>query len=121
MRTNCNTQQHAAFRVVDITKAQAVSLIEAVVLCFGTQSFILTGGLAHRSVISFDEFSRFMQDELEAGVKVALSMAVKPPPTYVSAAALNWQVKRVFGELKGPVWFKIDKGSYKEFDPNVPL
>jgi hypothetical protein len=107
--------------MVQITKEQAVDLIKAVVLCFGTQSFSLTGVLAHRSVISIDEISRFVFDELEAGVKVALSMAVKPRRTYVSAAALNCEVSRVFGELQDPIWFKIGDGSYNKFDPKAPL
>ena len=121
MKINCNTQQHSMPKMVQITKAQAIDLIKAVVLCFGTQSFSLTGVLAHRSVISIDEISRFVFDELEAGVKVALSMAVKPRRTYVSAAALNCEVRRVFGELQGPIWFKIGSGSYNKFDPNAPL
>jgi len=107
--------------VVDITKEQAIRLIEAVVLCFGTQSFVRSGPLAHRSIISFKEFARFMPDELEAGVKVALSMAVKRPPTYVSAAALQCEVRRVIGDLQGPIWYRVGHGSYYKFDPNTPL
>ena len=121
MQIKGNTQQHSVPEMVQITKAQAVDLIKAVVLCFGTQSFSLTGVLAHRSVISIDEISRFVFDELEAGVKVALSMAVNPQRTYVSAAALNCEVRRVFGELQGPIWFKIGSGSYNKFDPKAPL
>jgi hypothetical protein len=107
--------------MVQITKAQALDLIKAVVLCFGTQSFRLTGVLAHRSIINVDEISTFVFDELEAGVKVALSMAVKPTQTYVSAAALTCEVHRVFGELQDPIWFKIGNGSYNKFDPKAPL
>ena len=121
MKINCNTQQHSMPKMVQITKAQAIDLIKAVVLCFGTQSFSLTGVLAHRSIINMDEISRFVFDELEAGVKVALSKAVKPPQTYVSAAALNYEVHKVFGELEGPIWFKIGNGSYNKFDPEAPL
>jgi len=113
--------QHVVPTAVEITKVQAIELIKAVVLCFGTQSFSLTGVLAHRSFISIDEISRFVLDELEAGVKVALSMAVTPPPTYVSAAALYCAVRRIIGELHGPIWFKIGNGSYHKFDPNAPL
>ena len=106
---------------VEITKEQAIGLIKAVVLCFGTQSFSLTGVLAHRSVISLDDISRFVFDELEAGVKVALSMAVKPRQTYVSAAVLHCEVREVFGDLHDPIWFKIGTGSYHKFEPNAPL
>jgi len=107
--------------VVDITKEQAIRLIEAVVLCFGTQSFVRSGALAHRSIISFKEFERFMPDELEAGVKVALSMAVEHPSTYVTAAALQCEVRRVVGDMQGPIWYRVDYGSNYKFDPNTPL
>ena len=106
---------------VDVTKEQAIRLIEAVVLCFGTQSFVGSGALAHRSIISFKEFARFMPDELEAGVKVALSMAVERPSTYVTAAALQCEVRRVVGDMQGPIWYRVDYGSNYKFDPNTPL
>ena len=109
--------QNVVPKAVEITREQAIDLIKAVVLCFGTQSFVLHGGLANRTMISIDEISRFMLDELEAGVKVALSMAVKPAQTYVNTAALNYEVRRVIGELQGPLWFRIGNGSYHEFDP----
>lgn len=116
-----NTKKHAVPTTVEMTREQAISLIKAVVLCFGTQSFSLAGVLAHRSVISIEEISRFVHDELEAGVKVALSMAVKPRQTYVSAAVLHCEVREVFGDLRDPIWFKIGTGSYHKFEPNAPL
>lgn len=108
-------------KAVEITQEQAIDLIKVVVLCFGTQSFSLSGCLAHRSMISVDEISQFMFDELEAGVKVALSMAVKSAQTCVSTAPLNRQVRQTIGELEGPIWFRIGNGSYHKFDPNAPL
>lgn len=113
--------EHVVPTTVEITKEQAIGLIKAVVLCFGTQSFSLTGVLAHRSVISLDDISRFVFDELEAGVKVALSMAVKSQKTNVSTAVLHCEVLKVIGDLHGPIWFKISAGSYHKFDPNAPL
>jgi hypothetical protein len=106
---------------VEMTKEQAINLIKAVVFCFGTQSFSLIGVLAHRSVIDFDDISRFVFDELEAGVKVALSMAVKPHTIDVSTAVLRCEIAKVIGDLSGPIWFKIGTGSYHTFDPNAPL
>jgi hypothetical protein len=121
MRISRNTQQHATPASVEITKAQAIGLIEAVVLCFGIQSFSITGVLAHRSIYSFGDIAEFMPDELNAGVKVALSMAVKLPLTDVIPGALYHQVSQIFGKVHGPIWFKIDNGSYHLFDPNAPL
>ena len=119
--SNCCNTKDAIFSTVEMTTEEAICLIKAVVLCFGTQSFSLTGVLAHRSVVSIDEISRFVFDELEAGVKVALSMAVKPPLTYVGADVLHCEVQRVIGDLTGPIWFKIGTGSYHKFDPIAPL
>lgn len=121
MRLTCNTQQYATPESVEITKAQAIDLIEAVVLCFGTQSFSITGVLAHRTIYSVGDISEFMPDELNAGVKVALSMAVKPPLSDVIPDALYYQVSQIFGKVHGPIRFKIGNGSYHQFDPNAPL
>ena len=118
---NTPVAHNVAPKVVEISKEQAIDLIKAVVLCFGTQSFVLSGCLAHRSMNNIDEISRFMFDELEAGVKVALSMAVKPAPPYASVVALTCEVRRDIGELQGPIWFKIGNGSHHKFDPNAPL
>lgn len=121
MRTNSSTQQLANPAAVSITRSQAIRLIEALVLCFGTQSFRLIGVLAHRSVIDFKEISKFEFDELDAGVKLALSMAVKAPPSHVIPGALYYEVGQIFGDVQGPIWFKIGNGSYHQFDPNAPL
>lgn len=121
MRISRNTQQHVTPASVEITKAQAIDLIKAVVLNFGTQSFSITGVLAHRSIYSSDDIAEFMPDELNAGVKVALSMAVKPPPSDVIPGALYSQVSQIFGKVDGPICFKIGNDSYHQFVPNAPL
>jgi len=121
MGTNSNTQQCVIPVAVTISRAQAIELINALVVCFGSQSFSLTGVLAHRIFDNVAEISRFMFDELEGGVKVALSMAVKPRATYVSTAVLDCAVRRIIGGLQEPIVFRIEKGSYHKFDPKAPL
>ena len=119
MNTNkSNIQQASLAKPTHLTNAQAVRLIEALVLNFGTQCFSASGVLAHRSMLSFKCISQFMFDELEAGVKIALSMAAKETSGIsVMPGALHYEVCQLFGEVQEPVIFKIGNGQYRRFDP----
>jgi hypothetical protein len=121
MKTNkVKTQQVSLANPTYITNAQAVRLIEALVLNFGTQCFSATGVLAHRSMVSFKCISQFMFDELEAGVKIALSMAVKETSgVSVMPGALLYEVKQLFGDVQKPIIFKIGNGQNCRFDPST--